>query len=121
MTHAGGVRNGIGAFVVRSAVAEWGVLFGTVKDRVVRKRFAAVPLAAGATLLILLFSVLQHLPGGEHFVSRVGVVRAGLPLDLSLLRTPLSLYVPALDLPVWGALAQVFLSSASPRSSSAAG
>ncbi|MFC5645391.1 MULTISPECIES: hypothetical protein [Kitasatospora] len=109
MTHAGGVRNGIGAFVVRSAVAEWGVLFGTVKDRVVRKRFAAVPLAAGATLLILLFSVLQHLPGGEHFVSRVGVVRAGLPLDLSLLRTPLSLYVPALDLPVWGALAQVFL------------
>jgi hypothetical protein len=56
-----------------------------------------------------LFSVVQHLPGGERVVTRLGVVKAALPLDVSLLRTPLSLYVPALDLPVWGALVQVFL------------
>lgn len=31
------------------------------------------------------------------------------PLGLALLRTPLSLFVPALDLPVWGALAQILL------------
>ncbi|MGW2370891.1 MULTISPECIES: hypothetical protein [Kitasatospora] len=75
----------------------------------VRKRFAAFPLATVATFLILLFSIVQHLPGGERFVNHIGVVRASLPLDVSLLRTPLSLYVPALDLPVWGALAQVFV------------
>ncbi|MCX4747712.1 hypothetical protein OG455_19705 [Kitasatospora sp. NBC_01287] len=74
-----------------------------------RKRFASVPLAVVATFLILLFSIVQHLPGGEAFVTRIGVVKAALPLDVSLLRTPLSLYVPALDLPVWGALAQVLL------------
>ncbi|MGF1431368.1 hypothetical protein [Kitasatospora sp. LaBMicrA B282] len=74
-----------------------------------RKRFASIPLAVAATFLILLFSIVQHLPGGEGFVNRIGVVKAALPLDLSLLRTPLSLYVPALDLPVWGALAQVLL------------
>jgi len=108
-THAGGVRKGLAAFAVRAAVAEWGALFGQVKSRVVSKRFAAVPLATTATLLVLLFSIVQHLPGGDRFVTRIGVVKAALPLDVSLLRTPLSLYVPALDLPVWGALAQVFL------------
>ncbi|MFJ9520316.1 hypothetical protein ACIRPK_18915 [Kitasatospora sp. NPDC101801] len=93
----------------RAAAAEWGAMFSTVRSEIARKRFAAVPLATTATLLVLLFSIVQHLPGGERFVTHVGVVKAGLPLDVSLLRTPLSLYVPALDLPVWGALVQVFL------------
>ncbi|MER8183335.1 hypothetical protein [Kitasatospora sp. NPDC094015] len=80
-----------------------------VRHRVARRRFASVPLATAATLLILAFSIVQHLPGGANLVTVIGVVKASLPLDISLLRTPLSLYVPALDLPVWGALAQVFL------------
>ncbi|MFB7909667.1 hypothetical protein ACFC1T_24855 [Kitasatospora sp. NPDC056076] len=84
-------------------------MYLTVRDAVVRKKFAAFPLATTATFLILLFSIVQHLPGGERFVNHIGVVRASLPLEVSLLRTPLSLYVPALDLPVWGALAQVFV------------
>ncbi|MFJ4680867.1 hypothetical protein [Kitasatospora sp. NPDC088783] len=109
ITHAGGVRSGLWAVFRRAAVAEWGELFASVKERVVRRRFAAVPLATAATALVLLFSVVQHLPGGDRLVSDIGVVKAALPLDVSLLRTPLSLYVPALDLPVWGALAQVFL------------
>nr|BFD92413.1 hypothetical protein KitaXyl93_37730 [Kitasatospora sp. Xyl93] len=108
-THAGGVRKGPLAIAGSAAVAEWGTLFATVRDAVVRKKFAAVPLATAATFLILLFSIVQHLPGGERFVNNIGVVRAALPLEVSLLRTPLSLYVPALDLPVWGALAQVFV------------
>ncbi|MEW1914865.1 hypothetical protein AB0442_41990, partial [Kitasatospora sp. NPDC085895] len=94
---------------VRAAVAEWGTLIGTLRAHVRRHRFASVPLATAATVLVLLFSVVQHLPGGERLVTQVGVVRAALPLGISLLRTPLSLYVPALDLPVWGALVQVFL------------
>ncbi|CAM5453455.1 Integral membrane protein OS=Kitasatospora aureofaciens OX=1894 GN=GCM10010502_16700 PE=4 SV=1 [Kitasatospora aureofaciens] len=108
-THAGGVRKGPLASAGKAAVAEWGTLYLTVRGAVARKRFAAFPLATMATFLILLFSIVQHLPGGERFVNHIGVVRASLPLDLSLLRTPLSLYVPALDLPVWGALAQVFV------------
>ncbi|MFD8597023.1 hypothetical protein ACFV1L_18685 [Kitasatospora sp. NPDC059646] len=109
ITHAGGVRSGPGAVIRRAATAEWGALFGTVKERVLRRKFAAVPLATAATALVLLFSIVQHLPGGDRLVADIGVVKAALPLDVSLLRTPLSLYVPALDLPVWGALAQVFL------------
>ncbi|MFB7613118.1 hypothetical protein [Kitasatospora sp. NPDC056181] len=80
-----------------------------VHERLRARKLAAVPLAVTATALILLFSIVQHLPGGERFVTHIGVVKAALPLDVSLLRTPLSLYVPALDLPVWGALAQVLV------------
>lgn len=109
MARAGGVRPGVGPVAVRAAVAEWGTLIGIVRAHVRRHRFASVPLATAATVLVLLFSVVQHLPGGERLVTQVGVVRAALPLGISLLRTPLSLYVPALDLPVWGALVQVFL------------
>ncbi|WP_153882798.1 hypothetical protein [Streptomyces sp. CB01881] len=80
-----------------------------VRERLRARKLAAVPLAVTATALILLFSIVQHLPGGERFVTHIGVVKAALPLEVSLLRTPLSLYVPALDLPVWGALAQVLV------------
>ncbi len=109
IAQVGGVRKGVPAIAARAAVAEWGLLYAVVRDHVARKRFASVPLATAATLLILLFSVVQHLPGGAKVVTLIGVVKASLPLDVSLLRTPLSLYVPALDLPVWGALAQVFV------------
>lgn len=47
----------------RAVVAEWGTLFGTVREHVARKRFASIPLAVVATFLILLFSIVQHLPG----------------------------------------------------------
>ncbi|MFG3224396.1 hypothetical protein ACGF07_06390 [Kitasatospora sp. NPDC048194] len=103
------MRKGPLALAGAAALAEWGTLYATVRGAVVRKKFAAFPLASVATFLILLFSIVQHLPGGERFVNNIGVVRAALPLEVSLLRTPLSLYVPALDLPVWGALAQVFV------------
>ncbi|MCC9307998.1 hypothetical protein LN042_12995 [Kitasatospora sp. RB6PN24] len=107
--HAGDVRQGRSGLVRRAVVAEWGTLFGTVRESLRTKRLAAVPLAIGATLLILLFDVAQHLPHGQHVVNQLGGVKAGQPLDLSLLRTPLSLFVPALDLPVWGALVQVLV------------
>lgn len=106
---AGAGRERFGPGVVRAARAEWGVLAKAVRDHVRRHRWASAPLAVGAALLVLVFSVVQHLPGGETVVGRLGVVRAALPLGESLLRTPLSLYVPAPDLPVWGALVQVLL------------
>lgn len=120
-THAGGVRKGPVAIAREAAVAEWGTLFRIVRERVARRKFAAVPLATAATCLILLFSIVQHLPGGERIVTQIGVVKAALPLEVSLLRTPLSLYVPALDLPVWGRWRRSSWSSASPRSCSGGG
>lgn len=115
------MRKGPLAIAGAAAVAEWGTLFGTVRERLAAKKFAAVPLATAATALILLFSIVQHLPGGERFVTHIGVVKAALPLEVSLLRTPLSLYVPALDLPVWGRWPRCSWCSPSPRSCSAGG
>ncbi|MFF4650273.1 hypothetical protein [Streptomyces sp. NPDC001380] len=109
-TRTGGVRcSGPEALVRRAAAAEWGRLASLVRGHLARRRAAALPLAATAAGLVLLFDLLQHLPGGAALVERVGVVRGVQPLEVSLLRTPLSLFVPALDLPVWGAFAQVLV------------
>ncbi|MDH6113788.1 hypothetical protein P3T36_005700 [Kitasatospora sp. MAP12-15] len=92
-----------------AAVSEWGALFSAVRGRLMERRLAAIPFTVLATLLVLLFGVLQHLPGGAALAARLGVVCAAQPFALSLLRTPLSLFVPALDLPVWGAMLQVLV------------
>ncbi|MFG3255972.1 hypothetical protein [Streptomyces sp. NPDC048172] len=48
-------------------------------------------------------------PAGLRAVSWLGGVEAGQAWWAALLRTPLSLFVPAPNLPVWGALAQVLV------------
>ncbi|MER5205390.1 hypothetical protein [Streptomyces sp. NPDC002825] len=88
---------------------EWGPLFGTVRTALVTKRWRAAPLTLGAVCLTALFQLVQNQDWGYQPVQDIGSVRAEDPLWLALLRTPLSLFVPALDLPVWGALAQVLL------------
>ncbi|WP_462099922.1 hypothetical protein [Streptacidiphilus sp. PAMC 29251] len=81
----------------------------TARRSLARDRLSALSLTLSATAAILLLQLLQHTPGGAQLVERLGVVRASLPLWESLLRTPLSLFVPAPDLPVWGAALQVLL------------
>ncbi|MFC8763986.1 hypothetical protein ACFUAG_25230 [Streptomyces sp. NPDC057193] len=88
---------------------EWGPLFGTVRAALVTRRWRAVPMTLAAVCLTALFQVVQNQDWGYQPVQDIGSVRAEDPLWLALLRTPLSLFVPALDLPVWGALAQVLL------------
>lgn len=83
----------------RWARAEWGALYLAVQGPVVERRWRAVPMTVGAACLTGFVQVVQNL----------GVVKAEAPLWPALLRTPLSLFVPALDLPVWGALAQILL------------
>ncbi|WP_406009396.1 hypothetical protein OG440_27165 [Streptomyces sp. NBC_00637] len=95
--------------VARWARAEWGPLYEAVRAPVAHRRWRAVPMTLGAVCLTSLTQVVQNRPWGYGPVQAVGAVRAEDPLRLALLRTPLSLFVPALDLPVWGALAQILL------------
>ncbi|MGW5775177.1 hypothetical protein [Streptomyces sp. NPDC003863] len=88
---------------------EWGPLFSTVRTALLTEKWQAVPMTLGAVCLTALFQLVQNQDWGYQPVQDIGSVRADDPLWLSLLRTPLSLFVPALDLPVWGALAQVLL------------
>ena len=93
--------------LARWARAEWGLLFVTVRESLTKRRWRAIPMTLGAVVLTTVIQVVQNQSWGYRFVENTGGVRAEDPLWLSLLRTPLSLFVPALDLPVWGALAQV--------------
>ncbi|MDN3263551.1 hypothetical protein QWJ26_27820 [Streptomyces sp. CSDS2] len=93
----------------RWARAEWGPLYAAVRDALRRRGPAALPLTAAAVGLTGFLHYAQHQPWGEALVRDLGAVRAGDPLGTALLRTPLSLFVPAPDLPVWGALAQILL------------
>ncbi|MFF5972483.1 hypothetical protein ACFY7C_13295 [Streptomyces sp. NPDC012769] len=88
---------------------EWGPLFGTVRAALVARGWRAIPMTLAAVCLTSLFQIVQNQDWGYQPVQDIGSVRAEDPLWLALLRTPLSLFVPALDLPVWGALAQILL------------
>jgi len=95
--------------LARWARAEWGPLYLAVRGPLVRRRWRAAPMTVGAVGLTAVLHIVHHQSWGFRFVEDVGAVRAEDPLWLALLRTPLSLFVPALDLPVWGALAQILL------------
>ncbi|MFE0253212.1 hypothetical protein [Streptomyces sp. NPDC059010] len=95
--------------LVRWARAEWGALYRAVRGALVKRRWWAAPMTLGVVCLTGVMQVVQNQSWGYRVVQDVGAVRAEDPLWLALLRTPLSLFVPALDLPVWGALAQVLL------------
>ncbi|MBT1091536.1 hypothetical protein [Streptomyces sp. Tu102] len=93
----------------RWARAEWGALYLAVRGAVVERRWRAAPMTVGVVCLTGITQVVQNRSWGYRIVQDLGAVRADDPLWLALLRTPLSLFVPALDLPVWGALAQVLI------------
>ncbi|MEV0748073.1 hypothetical protein AB0I75_23155 [Streptomyces sp. NPDC050273] len=95
--------------VGRAARREWGPLWAAVRTAVATERLRAVPMTLAAVCLTALLQVVQNRSWGYGPVQALGAVRADDPLWAALLRTPLSLFVPALDLPVWGALAQVLL------------
>ncbi|MEU3369796.1 hypothetical protein ACFYM2_26790 [Streptomyces sp. NPDC006711] len=101
----GGARRGLRRFARR----EWGPLFTTVADALRTRRLRAIWLTLSAVALTSLFQTVQNQSWGFRPIQIIGSVKAQYPLWLSLLRTPFSLFVPALDLPVWGALAQVLL------------
>ncbi|WP_225096809.1 hypothetical protein [Streptomyces sp. CoH27] len=95
--------------LARWARAEWGLLCVTVREATLKRRLRAIPMTLAAVGLTALLQWVQNQPWGFQFVQNVGAVRAEDHLWPALLRTPLSLFVPALDLPVWGALVQILL------------
>ncbi|MFG2473394.1 hypothetical protein [Streptomyces fagopyri] len=95
--------------LARLARREWGPLFVTVRGALEARRLRAIPVTLGAVLLTALLQFAQNRSWGYRLVQDIGSVRADEPLGLALLRTPLSLFVPALDLPVWGALIQILV------------
>lgn len=95
--------------LARWAREEWGLLYVTVREALLKRRLRAIPMTVSAVCLTALLQYVQNQSWGYQSVQYAGAVRAEDPLWLALLRTPLSLFVPALDLPVWGALAQILL------------
>lgn len=93
----------------RAALREWGPLVTTVRIGLHDHGVRALALTLTAVALTATVQLIQNQPWGYGPVQELGAVRAEDPLWLALLRTPLSLFVPALDLPVWGALAQILL------------
>ncbi|WP_406279429.1 hypothetical protein [Embleya sp. NBC_00896] len=69
----------------------------------------AIPLTTCAVLSMFAFWLAWRTEWGGDAARILGGVSANIPLPLALLRTPISLFVPAPDLPVWGALAQVLI------------
>jgi hypothetical protein len=89
--------------------AEWGPLYTAVRGRLRERGPLALPMTLSAVALTAFLQYAQNQPWGYRCVQDLGAVRAEDPLWAALLRTPLSLFVPAPDLPVWGALAQILL------------
>lgn len=71
-----------------------------------------VSLAALATVAVIGLHEFQQTAAGAGVVRVISEVRADQPLWLSLLRTPVSVFVPAVDLPAWGGLPRLFLAFA---------
>ncbi|MFE3163286.1 hypothetical protein [Streptomyces sp. NPDC059224] len=99
-------------FLGRTLREEWHGIVAEPLRRLVRRGPAGIALAFVAGFGVVLFHDIAQHPGGRRLVWHLGGVTADLPLWLSLLRTPVSLYVPALDLPVWAGITQLFLAFA---------
>ncbi|ATL28925.1 putative integral membrane protein [Streptomyces formicae] len=98
--------------VVESLVREWrGVIVGPFRALWERGPLG-VSLALFATVAVIGLHAYQQTETGAAVLRVVSEVRADQPLALSLLRTPVSLFVPAQDLAVWGGLPRLFLAFA---------
>lgn len=91
---------------------EWyGMVIEPVRQ-LLRRGLSGLVLAFVAAFGVIFFHAMAQYPTGAAVVRLIGGVKGSLPLPLALLRTPVSLYVPALDLPVWAGITQLFLAFA---------
>ncbi|MFE9608172.1 hypothetical protein [Streptomyces sp. NPDC006012] len=99
-------------FLGRTLRGEWQGIVVDPLRQLRRRGPSGLLLAFVAAFGVIFFHDLAQRPTGALVVWRLGGVTADLPLWLALLRTPVSLYVPALDLPVWAGITQLFLAFA---------
>lgn len=105
---------------IRMVVFVWHMLLNEFKSIVItpfrevflHRRWGGMNLAIIACLGIIVLHAVHLTKWGHDFVRIIGGVQASLPLPISLLRTPVSLYVPAINLPVWAGLTQLFIAFA---------
>ncbi|WHM41496.1 hypothetical protein [Streptomyces sp. BPTC-684] len=96
-------------FVARTLRGEFqGIVVDPVRQ-LVNRGLRGLFLGVLACVAVTVFHAIHLTQTGAVVVRLTGEVKADLPLWLALLRTPISLFVPALDLPVWAGLTQLFL------------
>ncbi|MDI2132035.1 hypothetical protein [Yinghuangia seranimata] len=88
------------------------IVVAPFKEILVNRRWGGLNLAFIACIGVIVLHAIHLTRFGHDFVRIIGGVQASLPLPISLLRTPVSLYVPALNLPVWAGLTQLFIAFA---------
>lgn len=76
------------------------------------RRWSDLSLAGGASALLLACALAQQALHGPAWLADVTAERASLPLRIALERLPGSLFAPALDLPLWGAVVQLAIAAA---------
>lgn len=99
-------------FLWRTLRGEWEGIVADPLRRLRRRGLPGLSLAFLAAFGVIFFHAVAQHRTGATVVRLLGGVYADLPLWLALLRTPVSLYVPALDLPVWAGITQLFLAFA---------
>ncbi|MET7304147.1 hypothetical protein [Embleya sp. NPDC005575] len=108
-------------FLWRTLCGEWRGIVANPVRQLWRSRGKGLALAVVASSAVIFFHAIGQTPAGKTVVRLVGGVSADLPLWLALLRTPVSLFVPALNLPVWAGITQLFLAFAIAQLSLGAG
>ncbi|WP_406299499.1 hypothetical protein OG948_30300 [Embleya sp. NBC_00888] len=108
-------------FLWRTLCGEWRGIVADPVRQLWRTRGKGLTLAVVASSAVIFFHAIGQTPTGKTAVRLLGGVSADLPLWLALLRTPISLFVPALNLPVWAGITQLFLAFAIAQLSLGAG
>ncbi|MFE1754116.1 hypothetical protein ACFW88_26840 [Streptomyces anandii] len=99
-------------FAARTLCGEFRAIVVDPVRQLTHRGLSGLVLAFVAAFGVVFFHGIAQHPAGATAVRLLGGVQADLPLWLALLRTPVSLYVPALDLPVWAGITQLFLAFA---------
>lgn len=95
--------------VVASIASDFTTVFSLPIALVREKKPMAIPGTLVCVALIGFFGLIQHSVGGLSFMLAVAGIHQNEPLWEVLTQIPLSMFAPAPDLPVWGALTQVFI------------
>jgi hypothetical protein len=87
-------------------------LFGPLYAVLRERRWSSLSLAGVGSALTVACALAQQALHGPAWLTDLTAERASLPLPTALVRLPGSLFAPALDLPLWGAVAQLAIVAA---------